>query len=47
MMAHVVHATYVRDYILHIRFSNGIEGDVDLKEELEGEVFEPLKNRRI
>jgi hypothetical protein len=33
----------VRDYILHLRFADGTEGDVDLRPELEGEVFEALK----
>jgi hypothetical protein len=44
MMPQVVSAEWVRDYILHVRFSNGAEGDVDLASELHGEVFEPLKD---
>ena len=40
-------ATYVRDFIVHIRFADGTEGDVDLSGELYGEVFEPLKDRTL
>lgn len=36
-------ATYVRDYTIRVRFTDGVEGDVDLKDELWGEVFEPLR----
>lgn len=35
---------YVRDYVLWVRFSDGSEGEVDLAGELDGEVFEPLRN---
>ena len=45
MTPRLTEAKYVRDYILHLRFADGTEGDVDLRQELEGEVFEPLKDR--
>lgn len=41
---HVVEAKYVREYVLWIRFNNGAEGEVDLSNELDGEVFGPLKD---
>jgi hypothetical protein len=41
----VEQAHYVRDFTIHIRFSDGMEGDVDLGDELHGELFEPLKDR--
>jgi len=44
MVPTLEHATYVRDYTIRIRFTDGVEGDVDLKDELWGEVFEPLRN---
>jgi len=44
MTPRLTEAQYVRDYILHLRFADGAEGDVDLKDELEGEVFEPLQD---
>ena len=43
MIPRLTEAKYVRDYILHLRFADGAEGDVDFSQELEGEVFEPLK----
>lgn len=43
-MVRVIQARYVRDYIVWLRFSDGIEGEVDLCGELFGEVFEPLKD---
>jgi hypothetical protein len=30
MMPRLVEARYVRDYVLHLRFSDGQEGEVDL-----------------
>jgi hypothetical protein len=44
MILHVKEAKYLRDYVLWLRFNDGAEGEVDLKDELTGEVFEPLRN---
>jgi hypothetical protein len=44
MIPRVVEAEYQRDYIIHIRFSDGVEGEVDLGQELYGELFESLKD---
>jgi hypothetical protein len=44
MTPRIVEASYVRDYVLHLRFSDGLEGDVDLGTELSGEIFEPLRD---
>ncbi|MFP4501276.1 MAG: DUF2442 domain-containing protein [Candidatus Hydrogenedentota bacterium] len=35
---------YVGGYTLHLKFSDGAEGDLDLQDELWGEVFEPLQD---
>jgi len=45
MIPRLTEAKYVRDYILHLRFSDGTEDDVDLSQELVGGIFEPLKRR--
>ena len=37
-------AEYLRDYRIRLRFSDGTEGDIDLGQELYGELFEPLKD---
>lgn len=43
MIPRLIEARHVRNFVLHIRFSNGTEGEVDLEQELDGEVFRPLK----
>ena len=40
-------AKYLEDYKIYCSFSNGEEKIVDLKNELIGEMFEPLKNKSI
>ena len=47
MILHVVDVKYVRDYIIWVRFNDGIDGEVDLSAELEGEVFGPLKDQKL
>lgn len=37
-------AEYVHGYTIRLRFGDGIEGDVDFRDQLWGEVFEPLKS---
>lgn len=43
MFLHVTEVTYLQEYQLRLRFDNDVVKDVDLKDELYGEVFEPLK----
>ena len=45
MIPRIAEAHYVRDHTVHLRFTDGTEGDVDLQGELYGEVFEPLRDR--
>ena len=40
----VISAEHIKDFVIHFKFNNGIEKDIDLKEELWGEVFEPLND---
>ena len=40
-------AEYIREYTIHVKFEDGAEADVDLKDELWGEVFEPLKDPKV
>ncbi|MBI4847578.1 MAG: DUF2442 domain-containing protein [Nitrospirae bacterium] len=44
MILHVKEARYLHDYVIWLRFNDGATGEVDLKHELYGEVFEPLKD---
>lgn len=43
MIPWVIKAKYIKDYRIWLLFNDGAEGEVDLSEELEGEIFEPLK----
>ena len=47
MILHVTHVKYVRDYVIWVKFNDGIDGEVDLSAELEGEVFGPLKDEAL
>ncbi len=47
MIPRVVEAQYVRDFTIHVRFADGVEGDVDLSEELYGQVFTPLNDPAV
>ena len=47
MFLHINEAGYLGDYRLRLWFNDGQVKDVDLKDELYGEVFEPLKNQDL
>ena len=47
MFLHVREAKYLHDYVIWLRFNDGAEGEVDLKDELWGEVFAPLKDPEV
>ncbi len=40
-------AEYVAAYRIRVRFADGCQGEIDLAEELWGEVFEPLKDASV
>ena len=44
MLPRIIEARYVDRYSVWLRFADGTEGEVNLENELEGEVFEPLKD---
>ena len=44
MIPRITEARYVDKYTIWLRFSDGVEGEVDLTNELWGPVFEPLKD---
>ena len=46
-MVRVSEARYVKGHTLWLRFSDGLEGEVDLSEELEGPIFEPLRDANV
>jgi hypothetical protein len=44
MLLEVIDAEYIRDYLLKVTFSTGEIKLVDLKNSLQGPVFEPLRD---
>jgi hypothetical protein len=47
MIPRLESAEYVAGHAIRLRFADGTEGVVDLKGELWGEVFEPLKDPAV
>jgi len=47
MITRVTDAKLVRDFVVWVRFNDGSEGEVDLSGELNGPVFEPLKDPEV
>jgi hypothetical protein len=45
MLLRLTAAKYLHDHTLWLRFADGMEGEVDLSGELEGEIFEPLRDQ--
>lgn len=46
-MRTVTEARYLHDYVLWLRFSDGVEGEVDLSHVLAGEIFAPLRDKQV
>jgi hypothetical protein len=44
MFLHITEATYVKGHIVRLKFSDGSAGEVDLSQELQGNVFKPLQD---
>lgn len=47
MLLEIVKAKYLGDYKILLDFNDGVSKAVDLKDELNGKVFEPLKEREF
>jgi len=47
MFLEIVKAKYIGDYKILLDFNDGVSKAVDLKDELNGSVFEPLKKREF
>jgi hypothetical protein len=44
MFLEVKQAKYLNDYKIKVEFNNGVTKTIDLDGQLDGEIFEPLKN---
>ncbi len=42
MFLHVSEAKYLYDYVIWLKFNDGVKGEIDLRNELRGEVFAPF-----
>lgn len=40
----ITEAKYVKDYIVKVKFDDGVEKLIDLKDHLDGPIFEPLRD---
>ncbi len=47
MFLHVIAARHLGACRVWLRFNDGVEGEIDLAPELEGEVFEPLSDPAV
>jgi len=44
MRYRLIEAKHLGGYLIRLKFSDGLEGDVDLKDEIHGPIFEPLRD---
>jgi hypothetical protein len=47
MLPRIVEARHSRDFTIWLRFSDGVEGEIDLADELDGPIFQPLKDPSV
>ena len=47
MMPRVIKVAPLPQYRLHVEFDDGVSGTIDLSDELDGEVFQPLRDEAI
>ncbi len=47
MMPRIVKVTAVAQYRLHVEFDDGVAATIDLSAELDGEVFQPLRDEAV
>ncbi len=47
MFIHVTNVTVLDNYQLRLHFNNGVEGVVDLQDELYGDIFQPLRDLHL
>lgn len=43
----IIDAHYVSNFTIWLKFDDGAAGDVDLSDELNGPIFEPLRNMQM
>ena len=44
MIPRVTEAKYVKDFVIKVCFADDVEGEINLEGDLDGEIFEPLRD---
>ena len=47
MIPKIVGLEHAGAYVIRVRFADGVEGEIDLAQELDGEMFEPLRDVQL
>lgn len=47
MIPKIVNLEHAGTYVIRVRFADDVEGEIDLARELEGEMFEPLRDPHL
>jgi len=47
MFLHIIEAKYISDYKIEVAFNDGKKGIADLSDALNGDIFEPLKDKSV
>lgn len=47
MLPRIVEARYIGGFVIRLRFDDGLQGEVDLSQELSGPIFEPLRDVEV
>lgn len=45
MFVHIIKANYISEFKIELEFNDSRSGIIDLANDLDGEVFQPLKNK--
>jgi hypothetical protein len=44
MIPRIISVEYLKGFVIRVRFSDGSQGDVDLNDDLDGPIFQPLRD---
>lgn len=47
MIPKIVSLAHAGTYVIRVRFADGVEGEIDLAQELDGEMFAPLRDPQL
>ncbi len=44
MLPRITEAQYISEFTIRLRYADGLQGEIDLSQELHGKIFQPLLN---